>query len=197
MNEFDLSEENKKLFYHEYEPEMKAWAGEHRGIGFEIVARRWAHKTLLPNPAFTAYLYLDLEKIPPKYGPSSFWIEAEPWVIPIFPEKEGDTITAGLNKTSRRMNRRNAKRGTTLTRYSDHPLLNKIEFHGGITYYHREYDGPNRIIKVGCDFSHTCDMDNNDLMAWHPLPVDLNFVIGQTKLAIDSWYELVPEYASQ
>lgn len=209
-----MSEENEKLFYHERQPQKEMWNGSWRGVPFEIVRWEWSRKVTaiassLREPAWNCYLYLNVELIPPKYGPSTFWIKPEPFLMPLMPEEKtghgiwDDTMGAaapGLNKLTKRMNRRNLRNGRTIYRYSDHPILSNIEFHGGATFYEREFAGNHRIVKIGCDWSHACDHTFEGIenpMNYHPLPVTLDMVIDNAKEAIDSFYKMVPEYGRE
>jgi hypothetical protein len=221
--EFHISEENQALFKHyrsETRPMLK-WYGNHRDIQFEVV--RWetaprpleyeATSSMIErNYRYNAYLFLYPHKVPPKYGPSTFWLEPEPFLWPMMPEegwiREGMSeaeklkqaaIARDMNIQAKKANRRSP--GRKVYRADGHPILGGIEFHGGLTYYEREYDDDKPVIKVGCDYAHSCDTEWKDpsLMIgnWHPLPITLNLVLDHTKEAIDSFYKLVPEYGGQ
>jgi hypothetical protein len=94
------------------------------------------------------------------------------------------------------MTRSDVKSGRKSYAYTEHPILQAIEFHCGITYYERAYDDGDRMIKIGCDWQHFCDTmtDGQPVASYHPLPITVNMVIEDLQGAIDSFLKKVPEY---
>lgn len=86
-----LNPEHAKMFYHERNPQVLEWATNYRGIGFQIRRWEWARTVTeiahsLDYPVYNSYIYFDVEKIPARFGPSSFWIKPTPWLMPLMPE---------------------------------------------------------------------------------------------------------------
>jgi hypothetical protein len=73
--------------------------------------------------------------------------------------------------------------------YDKVELINQISFHGGCTWYskeYREYDHKEvKIVQLGCDYLHGRDINRS---------YDVDEIIVDVKRAIDSFYELVPKY---
>ncbi len=67
--------------------------------------------------------------------------------------------------------------------YSKHPILREIDFHGGITWYSKEFD--NKVIRVGCDYNHYWD-EGKIYYA--------DELVDDAKIAIDSVRKLIPGY---
>jgi hypothetical protein len=205
-----LSPDLEKLFYHEYQPPRRTWSGTYRGITFEVQCWEWSHKVTdiassLSQPNWNGYIFLNLEKIPPKYGPSSFWLEAKPWnwgslaygrEQPKTGDETVDQLSDSLTRLAKQMTRSDVKSGRKSYAYTEHPILQAIEFHCGITYYERAYDDGDRMIKIGCDWQHFCDTmtDGQPVASYHPLPITVNMVIEDLQGAIDSFLKKVPEY---
>jgi hypothetical protein len=73
--------------------------------------------------------------------------------------------------------------------YYNCKLINDIEFQGGCTYYSKEgnVDTPkeNRTVKIGCDYQHIWNEGHS---------YTLDDIIRDTKAAIDSFKDIVPDY---
>jgi len=85
---------------------------------------------------WTYYIDIELEKIPKKYNPDSFWLPLERYEL--------------------------GKHHGTMYNYDNHTTLNNIYFYCGITFYSKVTgleEGEKKIIKVGCDFNHAWDME--------------------------------------
>lgn len=61
--------------------------------------------------------------------------------------------------------------------------INQLQFHGGCTWYEKltGFDGEHRSIKIGCDYQHYWDEDQD---------YDLDTVYEETKKTIDSLYDI-------
>lgn len=79
-------------------------------------------------------------------------------------------------------------RGRKLYKYYGCEPLNDIEMQGGITWY-RKYFGlqDEKIIEIGCDYNHI----------WNDRDYDLNDILGDVELTIDSVIKRFPEIALQ
>jgi len=66
-------------------------------------------------------------------------------------------------------------------------LIASIEWHCGITYYSKVsgFDGSNQTIRAGCDYQHCWD---------EGMRYNLDMVLSDVKVAVDSLYELFPGY---
>ena len=71
--------------------------------------------------------------------------------------------------------------------YNRPHILNEIDWHCGLTYYEKVhgFDGESQTIKVGCDYGHAYDQG---------IEYDEKDLLRDIKLAIDSFWELVPDY---
>ena len=138
------------------------YSGEYKGIRFEI------NKWKIPKEVYeimrdtdeykyTYYIYLHLNRIPEENNPNSFWLEGE------------------------------KRHGRISYDYYKHELMNEIDFHGDITWYSKEtgFDNDEKIIKIGCDYSHLCD--EHKIYSVDELEQD-------AKNTIDSFRELIPNY---
>lgn len=114
---------------------LNTYQGRYRDVGFEIVYNERINNSNLDDPSldrrwWTYYIYINLEKLPDRVNPDSFWLPFE-------------------NIYNIRM-----------YRYSYHKILNEINFYGGITFYSKSCgleEGNPKTIKVGCDFNHSWD----------------------------------------
>ena len=80
---------------------------------------------------WTYYIYLRLDLFQDKELAESLWLTAEK------PDERFET---------------------KFYRYYNNKLINNLWFHGGCTWYSKEYDSnDNRVIKIGCDYSHLWD----------------------------------------
>jgi hypothetical protein len=117
---------------------MISYADEYDGVRFEL--KLWGEVNDNDfegdfiqkefNPIWNLYLILDTKRIPEKYNPESFLLKP----------KKNDRFPRH-----------------TFYNYMSHPILNSIDFHGGITYYEKLGNG---MIKVGCDYNHSGDHAN-------------------------------------
>jgi hypothetical protein len=109
------------------------------------------------NNCWTHYIFLHLDRIPEKYDPGSFWLKGA------------------------------KKRSMIMYDYYDHPIIGKIKFHGGITWYSKEngFDNSPKVIKVGCDYQHA--WDEGKLYG-------LEYVKNEVIETIDSFLEFIPDY---
>ena len=125
-----MSETNKRIIY----------TGFYKDVFFEI------NQIFRPNLKidfnvedyywWTYYIHIDIEKIPKKYNPDSFWLPLEHYQL--------------------------GKHHGTMYNYDNHTTLNNIYFYSGITFYSKVRgleEGEKKIIKVGCDFNHSWDME--------------------------------------
>lgn len=133
----------------------KVWRGKYDGVDFEI-----NNFKLGDIDQWTFYLFIFLDRIPDKKLSKSFWLKPK-----------------------------NAHLGINMTYYDyySHPIISEIDFHGGCTWYSKEsgFDGEEKIIKVGCDYGHSCDEGNI---------YDLDDILSDVKKAINSFRKLVPNY---
>ena len=106
---------------------------------------------------WTYYLILFLDRIPEENNPKSYWLRG----------------------------RKNY--GHILYDYYEHPVIGNISFHGGCTWYSKErgFDGDEKVIKIGCDYSHLWDEGRY---------YNLNIVISDLRNTIDKFLEFVPDY---
>jgi len=106
---------------------------------------------------WTYYLILCLSRIPEENKPNSYWLKGK---------KQRSFINYD---------------------YYKHPVINNIEFHCGITWYSKErgFDGDEKVIKIGCDYSHYWDEGHY---------YDLQTVQYDVKNTIDKFLEFVPDY---
>jgi hypothetical protein len=80
---------------------------------------------------WTYYIYLNLDFFEDKKLSKSLWLKAE---------KLDDRYE------------------TKVYRVYKNKLINNLKFHGGCTWYSKEYrNDDNRMIKIGCDYDHLCD----------------------------------------
>lgn len=110
------------------------------------------------NINWTYYLLIRLNRIPEENNPESYWLKGEA-----------------------------DKKGYVNYKYmSTEPICN-IEFHHGITYYSKVsgFDGANKIIKIGCDYSHLWDEGRH---------YSLESVKNDVIMSINSFKGLVPKY---
>lgn len=107
--------------------EKKVWSGQYDGIAFEI--NNW-QEIWRQKQSWTYYLYIYLNRIPEQFNPESFWL--------IDKATDYNSITHD---------------------YFGHPIISQIDFHCGITYYEKKQGlkKDERIIKIGCDYSHYWD----------------------------------------
>lgn len=104
------------------------WKGVYRGVSFEI--KNWTRNDNQDKKERWAYyLIINLERIPQKYSPNSFWLD-------------GKKVYGRISYN-----------------YFNHNILNDLDWHGGITWYSKinGFDGDEKIIKVGCDYQHYWD----------------------------------------
>jgi len=146
------------------------WSGTHMGISFEIQNWKTPEYTSKDGELYiperehwTYYLYINLDRIPDKNLADSLWLDR---VI-----REGDTFSARVPCYQEYLNE----------------ILNRIDFHGGITWYSKEsgFDNAPRIIKVGCDFSHYFDEGRH---------YTLEDVLSEAKYSVVSLREVIPSY---
>jgi hypothetical protein len=139
--------------------EKKVWTGSYKGIGFEIDNWKTPPNSIDLNGQdhWTYYLYLHIDRIPEENDPNSYWLKGE---------KQKSYVSYN---------------------YNDHGVINNIEWHGGITWYSKEsgFDGGNKIIKVGCDYSHIWDEGYS---------YNADMLEHDVKKAIDSFLVSVPNY---
>ena len=138
----------------------ESYRDEYRGVSFELV--RWGSVPDIGmpyedgqfNPIWNIYLSIDTNRIPENRKPKSFLLRPK--------REEG--------------------RSTVFYDYYKHPVLNSIEFHGGITFYERTAQG---WIKIGCDYNHY--QDHHSMYSFHHL-------LSDAHRAIDSFLNMVPGY---
>ena len=137
----------------------EVWTGIHKGVSFEINNWKVEPNTIDLNgrDCWTYYIFIHLDRIPVNNNPESFWLEGK---------KQRNYIYYG---------------------YYNHEILPNIDWHGGITWYSKEsgFDGANRVIKVGCDYSHSWDEGQH---------YDLDIVVNDVRNTIESFKNLVPNY---
>ena len=106
---------------------------------------------------WTYYLILHLNRIPEENRPKSYWLK-------------GSNQRSWINYD-----------------YYKHPVINNIEFHCGCTWYSKErgFDGDEKVIKIGCDYSHYWDEGHY---------YSLEIVQFDVKNTIDEFLKLVPDY---
>ena len=136
----------------------ETYSDEYLGIAFELV--RWGYVDGIgqpyierdSNPIWNIYLFIDTNRIPEDRKPKSFLLR---------PLKENGHVFYDDHK---------------------HPVLNNIEFHGGITFY--EPTGQGRI-KIGCDYNHYPD---------HHSMYSFRYLLSDAHRAIDSFLGMIPNY---
>jgi len=76
------------------------------------------------------------------------------------------------------------KKGRVNYDYYD-SIISELKFHGGCTWYSKVsgFDGANRVIKIGCDYQHLYDMEEN---------YNESYVYQQVKETIDSLWKITP-----
>lgn len=106
---------------------------------------------------WTYYLILYINRIPLEYKPNSYWLRGE---------RNGSFVRY---------------------KYENHPVLSNIHWHGGITWYSKEhgFDGENKVVKVGCDYSHLWDEGKY---------YNIEIVKNDIQRTIDEFLKLVPGY---
>ena len=106
---------------------------------------------------WTYYLILHLNRIPEEHNPKSYWLKGRKWKSHVFYD------------------------------YNKHSVIDNIEFHGGCTWYSKErgFDGDDKVIKIGCDYSHYWDEGHY---------YDLQIVSRDVENTIDRFLEFVPNY---
>jgi len=141
------------------ENKTKKWTGAYKGVDFEI--NNW---NIEPNSVdeagrecWTYYLILVINRIPSEHHPNSYWMRGR---------RNGSFI---------------------MYNYYKHHVLGNMYWHGGITWYSKEsgFDGDDKIIKVGCDYSHYWDEGRF---------YNLDIVKEDVCRTIDSFLEYVPNY---
>lgn len=136
------------------------YSDEYRGVAFELV--RWGDVEDIEqpyinrefNPIWNIYLSIDTKRIPEDHRPKAFLLRAR---------KEKGYLRVFYD-------------------YYKHPVLNSIEFHGGITFYEPTVQG---WIKVGCDYNHYRD---------HHSMFSFRYLLLDAHRAIDSFLTMVPGY---
>ena len=105
---------------------------------------------------WTYYLILDLNKIPDIS--ELFWLKGEPDI-----------------------------KGRVFYAYSNSKEIQDIDFHCGCTWYSKErgFDGENKVIKIGCDYSHIWD-------EWRQYT--LEDIKRDVIKSVNSFKEIVPKY---
>ena len=141
----------------------ESYSGEYDGVVFELV--KWGKVKNIGsdfewsdfNPTWCLYLILFIDGIPEKYDPKSFLLKPREFVSPSGNKRETYD-------------------------YYDHPILNNINLHGGITFY--ELIGKN-CIRVGCDYAHYGDNSSD---------FSFEYLFEDAKNAIASFKERIPDY---
>ena len=108
------------------------------------------------SKVWTHYIYINIDKeIKEKEIAESFWLK---------PEK------CRISKKRIRYD------------YFDKPISD-LEFHGGCTFYSKEsgVDGADRVVKIGCDYQHLWDKDQD---------YDLAYVTKEVRNTIDSLHRI-------
>lgn len=141
------------------EPNKKeVWSGYHDGVEYEIIS--WEDNKNKKHWCY--YLYIHLGKIPQN---ADRW-----WIIP-----ERFSLTPGGIETL------NYKYYNT--------IVSNIDFHGGCTWYSKETTEDNlpeeRIIKIGCDYSHYGDEGR---------VYDLQYILQDVENSIQSFKIIEPSY---
>ena len=147
--------------------ESTTHAGIYKNVHFEIVYHYIPRSNNIDARSFdkgwwTYYISINLEDLPDRINPDSFWLPFE-----------------------------NISNSFMDYRYTDHKILNEIYFYGGITFYSKSSgleEGNPKIIKVGCDFAHLCDLDRH---------YSVEDIQEHVKVTIDSLYEVIPEYGKE
>lgn len=141
------------------ESKLKKWTGTYKGVGFEINNWKIEPNSIEPRKkdCWTYYLILRIERIPEEHKPKSYWLRGK------------------------------KDRNHVMYDYYKHPVLPNLDWHGGITWYSKEhgFDGSEKIIKVGCDYSHYWDEGKY---------YDLDIVKRDVKRTIEEFLERVPNY---
>lgn len=123
--------------------------------GISFQIKNW--KDYEGEDRWTYYLFLVIEAIPDESRPKSFVLRKK------YSELGG--------------------KRRSYYNYYDHPIIGNIDFHGGCTWYSKEAE--NKIIKVGCDYSHLWDEDKC---------YTIDDIVSDVKKSIQSFRELVPNY---
>jgi hypothetical protein len=138
--------------------DTKRWFGQHLGVRYEINNFKRQNLDGGESDYWTYYLFINLSKIPKENKIKSLWLRGE--------------------KTE--YNRINYK-------YYKHFIINNIDFHGGCTWYSKEYgfDGHDKIIKIGCDYQHSWD---------EGISYFIEEVSRDAKNSIDKFINFIPNY---
>lgn len=141
------------------ENKIKKWTGTYKGVDFEINNWQIPPNIIIPNgkDCWTYYLYLYIDRIPEENNPNSYWLKGR---------KDGNRVYYD---------------------YYKHDVMTDLDWHGGITWYSKEhgFDGSEKIIKIGCDYSHSWDEGQY---------YNLNIVKFDCKRTIERFLEKVPNY---
>lgn len=111
--------------------EKQVWTGSHKGVSFEI--NNWKTPPNIFEPTekdcWTYYLIIHIDRIPIENNPKSYWLK-------------GEKMMSRISYS-----------------YYDHDVMCDFDWHGGITWYSKEhgFDNSNKVIKIGCDYSHLWD----------------------------------------
>ncbi len=125
-------------------------------LGVSFEIKNWKNSSDgKENWAFYLILYLD--RIPLEYKPNSYWLKGK---------KNGSHVTYD---------------------YYKHGVISNLEWHCGCTWYSKErgFDGEQKVIKIGCDYSHYWDERHT---YW------LETVQSDVRNCIDSFLLSVPKY---
>jgi hypothetical protein len=144
---------------------IDVWRGTYRGVGFEI--NHW--EDIIPEGLseyyhqphhWTYYLFISPDRIPDKELAEQFWLP---------PQDLSDAP------------------GRVHYQYSYDTPVADLNWHCGITFYEKlhGFDGAQRVIKAGCDYSHYWDEGKT---------YDISLVTSDVYTAIDSFKEMVPDY---
>lgn len=106
------------------------WKGVYNGVNFEIENKPSVIHHISSNWSY--YLIINLERIPQKYDPDSFWLNGKK----IF--------------------------GTISYNYFGNKILEDLNWKICIGHYSKikGFDGEDRIIKIGCDYIEYSDNEN-------------------------------------
>lgn len=138
------------------------WNGEYRNIKFEIVNWRLGSNNKDSFPCWNYYIYLPINQIPLEYH-KYFILEGE--YQKFSPDGQEHLFY----------------------KYSDAPYISNLDWHGGITFYEKQWESERKLrgVKLGCDYAHYFDEQRG-------YPYTIEHVLMETEQTINKLHELIP-----
>lgn len=135
------------------------WNSEYRNVRYEIMRWRLGGNCDGSHIMWNYYLYLPIEQIPEK-ARHFFILHAEKSTLPS---------------------------GRYYFNYSGRPVIDELDWHGGLTFYEKEYGVRREFVgvKLGCDYGHHFDEQRG-------YPYTVEYVDREARHTIDKLHELMP-----